>query len=101
MRRAHRAGVKLVFGSDAGVMPHGTAAGQFRYMVQYGMTPVEAIRAATSSAAQALGRERDVGAIAVGRYGDMVAVAGDPTRDITLLEKPVAVIKGGERVPLD
>jgi imidazolonepropionase-like amidohydrolase len=97
-RRAHRAGVKMVFGSDAGVMPHETAAGQFRYMVQYGMTPVEAIRAATLTAAQALGRERDVGAIRVGGFGDFVAVAGDPTQDVTLLERPVAVIKGGERV---
>lgn len=97
-RRAHRAGVKMVFGTDAGVMPHETAAGQFRYMVQYGMTPVEAIRAATTNAAQALGREADVGAIKSGAYADMVAVAGDPTRDVTLLERPVAVIKGGERV---
>lgn len=97
-RRAHRAGVKMVFGSDAGVMPHETAAGQFRYMVQYGMTPAEAIRAATWNAAQALGRDADVGAIRVGRYGDIVAVAGDPLADVTVLERPVAVIKGGERV---
>jgi imidazolonepropionase-like amidohydrolase len=97
-RKAHRAGVKMVFGSDAGVMPHETAAGQFRYMVQYGMTSAEAIRAATSNAARALGRERDVGTIAVGRFADMVAVAGDPLADVTLLEKPVAVIKGGKRV---
>jgi imidazolonepropionase-like amidohydrolase len=97
-RRAHAAGVKLIFGSDAGVMPHETAAGQFATMVRFGMTPVEAIRAATATAARALGREKDVGAIAVGRYGDMVAVSGDPTRDVSLLERPLAVIKGGERV---
>lgn len=88
----------MVFGSDAGVMPHGTAAGQFRVMVDYGMTPMEAIQAATRNAAQALGREGDVGAIAVGRYGDLVAVDGDPSRDVRLLEKPAVVIKGGEVV---
>ena len=97
-RRAHRAGVKMVFGSDAGVMPHGTAAGQFRTMVDYGMTPLEAIQAATRNAAQALGRERDVGAIAVGRFGDLVAVRGDPLRDVTVLTRTEAVIKGGRLV---
>ena len=97
-RRAHKAGVRMVFGSDAGVMPHGTAAGQFRVMVDYGMTPMEAIQAATRNAAQALGREGDVGAIAVGRYADLVAVDGDPSRDVRLLEKPAVVIKGGEVV---
>jgi imidazolonepropionase-like amidohydrolase len=95
-RAAHRAGVKMVFGSDAGVMPHGTAAGQFRYMVQYGMTPMEAIQAATRNAAQALGRERDLGAIAVGRYGDIIAVDGDPIADIRALEDVDVVIKGGK-----
>ena len=77
-RAAHRAGVRMAFGTDAGVMPHGSAGGQFRYMVEYGMTPMEAIQSATRNAAQALGREADVGAIAAGRYGDIVAVAGDP-----------------------
>jgi len=97
-RRAHEAGVKMVFASDAGVMPHGTAGGQFRYMVDYGMTPLEAIRAATRNAAQALGRERDVGAIAVGRYGDIIAVDGDPLSDVRALEDVDVVIKGGELV---
>lgn len=95
-RKAHKAGVRMVFGSDAGVMPHGTAAGQFRVMVEYGMTPMEAIQAATRNAAEALARTGDVGAIAVGRYGDIVAVDGDPTRDVRLLERPAMVIKGGE-----
>lgn len=97
-RKAHAAGVKLVFGSDAGVMPHGTAAGQFRYMVEYGMTPLEAIRAATATAAEALGRTKDVGAIQVGRFGDLVAVDGDPLADVRVLERPAAVVKGGKRV---
>ncbi len=97
-QRAVKAGVPMVFGSDAGVYPHGDNGKQFAKMVQWGMTPLQAIRAATSNAADALGRTEDVGAIAVGRYGDMVAVTGDPLADVTLLEHPSAVIKGGERV---
>ena len=97
-RKAHRAGVKMIFGSDAGVMPHGQIGRQFKTMVDYGMTPLEAIRAATSNAAEALGQSRDVGAVAPGRFGDLVAVRGDPLRDVTLLERPEAVIKGGALV---
>lgn len=97
-RKANAAGVSMVFGTDAGVMPHKDAAKQFRIMVQYGMTPLQAIRAATVTAADALGRSKDVGAIAVGRFGDVVAVSGDPLADVTVLERPVAVIKGGVRV---
>ncbi|MCC2979705.1 metal-dependent hydrolase family protein [Sphingomonas sp. IC4-52] len=97
-RKANAAGVKMVFGTDAGVMPHKDAAKQFRVMVRYGMTPLQAIRAATVTAAEALGRSKDVGTIAVGRFGDMVAVAGNPLFDVTVLERPVAVIKGGARV---
>ncbi len=67
-------------------------------MVQYGMTPLEAIQAATRNAAEALGKTTDVGAIAVGRFGDLVAVTGDPTRDVTLLERPDAVVKGGKLI---
>ncbi len=94
-RKAHRAGVKMVFGSDAGVMPHRTVAGQFKYMVQYGMTPLQAIQAATTNGARALGREKDVGAIAIGRYADMIAVDGDPLNDVRVLERVAVVIKGG------
>jgi len=100
-RKAHRAGVRMVFASDAGVMPHGQVGKQFRTMVQYGMTPLEAIQAATRNAAEALGRTNDVGSIAVGRWGDLVAVTGDPTRDVTLLERPAAVIKGGKLIDRD
>lgn len=100
-RAAHRAGVRMVFGSDAGVMPHGMIGRQFATMVEYGMTPLEAIQAATRNAAQALGREKDVGAIAVGRYGDLVAVTGDPTANVRLLEHPEAVVKGGALIPHD
>ena len=100
-RAAHEAGAKMVFATDAGVMPHGTAGGQFRIMTEYGMTPMEAIQAATRNAAQALGRERDVGAIAVGRYGDIIAVDGDPLADVGQLENVDVVIKGGEVVKSD
>lgn len=98
-RKAHQSGVRMVFASDAGVMPHSMVGQQFAVMVQYGMSPLEAIQAATRNAAQALGREGDVGAIAVGRFGDLVAVTGDPIRDVRLLEKPDAVVKSGELVP--
>ena len=96
-RKAHQAGVRMVFGSDAGVMPHGQVGKQFRTMVQYGMTPLEAVQAATRNAAQALGRT-DVGAIAPGAYGDIISVKGDPTRDVAVLERIDTVIKGGKVV---
>ncbi len=94
-RAAHRAGARMIFGSDAAIYPHGQNAKQFAVMVEYGMTPAEAIRAATWNAGLALGRERDVGAIAVGRYGDLIAVAGDPLADVRMLETVPVVIKGG------
>ena len=97
-RKAVKGGVRMVFGSDAGVMPHGLIGRQFKVMVDYGLTPLQAIQAATSNAAQALGREKDVGAIAVGRYADMIAVDGDPLKDIRELETVDAVIKGGALV---
>ena len=94
-RRAVKAGVKMVFGTDAGVYPHGTNALQFETMVEWGMTPLQAIQAATVNAGEALGRPNDVGSIAVGRYGDMIAVAGDPLGDVKLLQHVAVVIKGG------
>ena len=97
-QRAVRAGVKMLFGTDAGVYPHGDNAKQFAKMVQWGMTPLQAIQAATLNAGEALGRQGDVGQIAPGLYGDLVAVRGDPLRDVTLLEHVSAVVKGGELV---
>jgi imidazolonepropionase-like amidohydrolase len=94
-RAAHRAGVRMAYGTDAGVFPHALAGHQFRWMVDYGMTPMEAIQSATRNAAQALNREADVGAIAIGRYGDIVAVDGDPLADVRQLESVDVVIKGG------
>src|SRR5690348_5226237 len=96
-QRAVRAGVKMIFGTDAGVYPHGQNARQFAKMVQWGMTPLQAIQAATSNASEALTRN-DVGIVEPGRYGDLVAVKGDPLHDVRLLEHVDAVIKGGTRV---
>ncbi|MBN8849531.1 MULTISPECIES: amidohydrolase family protein [unclassified Sphingomonas] len=100
-QRAVRAGVQMLFGTDAGVYPHGDNARQFAKMVEWGMTPIQAIRAATTSAAQALGRSEDVGSLAVGHYGDIVAVKGDPLADVRTLEHPVAVLKGGVPVAMN
>jgi imidazolonepropionase-like amidohydrolase len=97
---AVKAGVKMIFGTDAGVYPNGDNARQFVTMVTWGMTPMQAIQAATVSAAEALGRSSDVGAIAVGRYGDLVAVAGDPLADVARLQSVAFVMKGGEIVKM-
>ncbi len=94
-KRANAAGVKMVYGTDAGIYPHGMNAMQFATMVKYGMTPLQAIQSATVNAAEALA-SKDVGVIEAGRFADMVAVAGDPTADVRLLEKVAVVIKGGE-----
>jgi imidazolonepropionase-like amidohydrolase len=96
-RKAHRAGAKMVYGTDAGIYPHGQNARQFRWMVRYGMTPIEAIRSATVNAAEALGRN-DVGLVEAGRHADFIAVKGDPLADVTVLESVAAVVKGGELV---
>ena len=92
--RAVKAGVKMAFATDAGVYPHGTNARQFATMVTWGMTPLQAIQAATVGASDALARP-DVGGLAVGQWGDMIAVAGDPLHDVTLLQNIQVVIKGG------
>ncbi|MVZ96938.1 amidohydrolase family protein [Sphingorhabdus sp. IMCC26285] len=97
-RKAHKSGVKMVFGSDAGVMPHGDVGKQFRVMVEYGMTPLEAIQAATRNGALALGREKDVGAIEVGRYADIIAVDGNPLTNVRELESVDAVVKSGKLI---
>jgi imidazolonepropionase-like amidohydrolase len=95
---AVKAGVKMVFGTDAGVYPNGFNARQFATMVQWGMTPMQSIQAATANAAEALGRSSDVGAIAAGRYGDIIAVEGDPLGDVSRLQSVAFVMKGGEVV---
>ena len=94
-KAATAAGVRMIFGTDGGVYPNGDNAKQFATMVAWGMTPMQAIRAATVTAAEALGRSSDVGAIAAGRYGDLVGVSGDPLADVARLQSVDFVMKGG------
>ena len=94
-RRAVKAGVKVAYGTDAGVFPHGWNGKQFAAMVRYGLTPMQAIQSATQSAAELLGLSDSVGTVSNGRYADIVAVAGDPLKDITELERVTFVMKGG------
>jgi imidazolonepropionase-like amidohydrolase len=94
-RKAVQAGVKMAFGTDAGVYPHGDNARQFFYMVKFGMTPAQAIRAATSSAADLIGRAQNVGTIEAGKYADIIAVNADPLADVRALEHIDFVMKGG------
>jgi imidazolonepropionase-like amidohydrolase len=93
--KAYRAGVPIVYGTDAATYPHGWNARQFRYMVECGMAPMDAIKSATSVAAHYMGWEDRVGALVPGRFGDLIAVSGDPLRNITTVETVSVVIKGG------
>ncbi|HWX88900.1 MAG TPA: amidohydrolase family protein [Rhizomicrobium sp.] len=92
---AYAAGVKIAFGTDQSLAPHGTNAREFGLMVQAGMTPMDAIIAATGSAADLIGDKADIGSVQPGRYADLVAVDGDPLADITTLEHVQFVMKGG------
>jgi imidazolonepropionase-like amidohydrolase len=94
-RKAVKAGVKLAFGTDAGVCAYGTSAKQFAFMVKYGMTPIQAIQSATSAAADLIGRSSQFGSIKPGKYADVIAVAGDPLKDIGILENVQFVMKDG------
>jgi imidazolonepropionase-like amidohydrolase len=100
-RKAFKAGDKMAFGTDAGVYPHGDNARQFAYMVKYGMTPMQAIQAATIQAADLLGWKDRVGSIAPGKYADIVAVKGDPIADPVELTRVRFVMKGGAVVKAD
>jgi len=93
--KALAAGVPLLFGTDAGVSPHGVNARQFEVMVRRGMAPMDAIKSATSIAAEHMGMATDVGAIEVGRYGDLIAVRANPLDDVTVLQDVPVVVKGG------
>jgi imidazolonepropionase-like amidohydrolase len=95
-RKAFEAGVRMAFGSDGGVYPHGDNGKQFRYMVEYGMTPMQAIQAATVHAAELIGWPDTVGAIEEGRFADIIAVEGNPLEDVSLLEDVRFVMKGGK-----
>jgi imidazolonepropionase-like amidohydrolase len=94
-RRAFQAGAKIAFGTDAGVYPHGENAKQFAKMVEFGMKPIDAIRAATVSAADLLGWADKVGALEKNHFADLIAVQGDPLSDVTVLEHVKFVMKGG------
>ena len=83
LRRAVSAGVRVAYGTDSGVYPHGRNALQFRYMVRYGMSPWQAIRSATLDAARCIGWDGEVGSLAPGRLADLVALHGDPLADIS------------------
>ena len=93
--KAYKAGVKIAFGTDAGVYPHGENAKEFEYMVQAGMPPMFTIQAATTHAAQLLKHDKDIGSIAAGKFADIIAVPGNPLDDITLMQKVEFVMKAG------
>ena len=95
-QRAHAAGVNIVFGSDAGVYPHGLNGRQFSKMVEFGMSPMQAIQAATLKAAALLGLENQVGTLNEGAYADLIAVQGNPLENVSLLENIGFVMKDGE-----
>jgi imidazolonepropionase-like amidohydrolase len=93
--RAYKAGVKIAFGTDQGVAPHGENAREFEYMVEAGMPPLETIRAATVSAATVMGMANQLGSIEAGKLADIVAVPGDPSKDISVMSKMAFVMKDG------
>jgi imidazolonepropionase-like amidohydrolase len=95
-RKAWQGGAKMAFGTDSGVYPHGDNARQFAYMVKYGMTPMQAIQAATINAADLLGWKDKVGSIAAGKFADLIAVQGDPLADVSELTRVSFVMKGGK-----
>jgi imidazolonepropionase-like amidohydrolase len=94
-QKAWKAGVKMAFGTDAGVYPHGDNAKQFYYMVKYGMTPMQAIQAATINGADLLGWKDRIGSVTPGKYADLIAVNGDPLADPAELTHVKFVMKGG------
>jgi imidazolonepropionase-like amidohydrolase len=100
-RKALAAGVMLPFGSGAGPFPHGTQRDQFAYLVKWGMSPVQALRSATSAAADVIGWSADVGTVEKGKFADLVAVSGDPLADITEMSRVSFVMKGGRIVRQD
>jgi imidazolonepropionase-like amidohydrolase len=95
LRHAFASGVKVALGTDAAVYPHGLNGHEFQEYVNLGMTPLQAIQSGTVNAADLLGWSDRVGSLEPGKYADIVAVSGDPTKDITLLQHPIFVMKGG------
>jgi len=95
-QKAVRAGVRIAFGTDASVYPHGLNARQFAWQVRYGQTPMEAIRSATVSASDLIGRDNGAGSLEPGRWADLIAVKGDPLADVRALESVAFVMKEGK-----
>jgi imidazolonepropionase-like amidohydrolase len=98
IKKAFEAGVKIAFGTDAAVYPHGLNAHEFAVYVQIGMSPLQAIQTATVNAADLLGWSDRVGTLEQGKFADIIAVNGDPLKDVTVLQNPVMVMKGGSVV---
>lgn len=96
--KAAKAGVKIVMGTDAGVYPHGDNLKQLSRMVQFGLTPIQALQAASINAAKLLKKEQDIGSIEEGKFADIIAVKGNPLQDISLLENVAFVMKGGKKI---
>jgi len=100
-RKIIESGIKIGFASGVGPFPHGSQALEFEYLVHYGMTAAQAIQSATVTAAEMLGWQDRIGSIEKGKYADIIAVAGDPLKDITELGRVKFVMKGGEVVRND
>ncbi|MFL5789482.1 MAG: amidohydrolase family protein [Flavisolibacter sp.] len=96
--RAYKAGVKIAFGTDAGVYKHGNNWKEFTYMIEAGMKPMDAIKAATINAATLLGKQNSIGTIEAGKLADIIAVDGDPLKDMMVFGKVVFVMKNGREV---
>ena len=94
--KAHKQGIKMAFGSDSGVYPHGRNAEQFDLMVKAGMSEIDAIRSATMVAAELIGIEKNTGRLEAGKWAAIIAVKGNPLKDITVLEKVEFVMKEGK-----
>jgi len=97
-RKAVNAGVKMVMGTDAGVYPHGDNLKQLSRMVEFGMSPIEAIQAASINASKLLKQEDHIGVLKAGAYADVIAVKGNPLSDISILESVQFVMKGGKTI---
>jgi imidazolonepropionase-like amidohydrolase len=96
--KAVNSGVKMMFGTDADVYPHGDNLKQLSRMVKFGMPPMQALQAASTNGAKLLKKDADIGSLQVGRYADIIAVKGNPLNDISILESVDFVMKGGEVV---